>query len=125
SDYHSQGHKVAIIDIDSFLKTDTVDSIVSTPHLSKIKSPRALQVEEIDSSMADPKIEKYSSLTPIFNFHSLSLSGNNFESFDNFKPGIFWYANDLLNHSQIRLEIGRASCRKRAHIWEKVLSPIK
>lgn len=103
SDYHSQGHKVAIIDIDSFLKTDTVDSIVSTPHLSKIKSPRALQVEEIDSSMADPKIEKYSSLTPIFNFHSLSLSGNNFESFDNFKPGIFWYANDLLNHSQIRL----------------------
>lgn len=45
----------------------------------------------------------YNPLSHFFNFHSLSLSGNNFENFDNYRPGIFWIANDLLNTSQLKV----------------------
>ncbi|MFD2743930.1 MULTISPECIES: hypothetical protein [Sphingobacterium] len=45
----------------------------------------------------------YNSISGLFNFHSLSISSNNFESLDNFRPGVFWLANDLLNTSQIVL----------------------
>src|SRR5699024_10165372 len=50
-------------------------------------------------------VKKYNSFKSLFNFHSLSLSSNNFEDIDNFKPGIFWYANDLLNQSQLKLGV--------------------
>lgn len=50
-------------------------------------------------------VKKYNSFKNLFNFHSLSLSSNNFENIDNFKPGIFWYANDLLNQSQLKMGV--------------------
>ncbi len=48
-------------------------------------------------------IEKYNSLKNLFNFHSLSLSGNDFESFDNFRPGIFWLSNNIMNTTKAKL----------------------
>lgn len=48
-------------------------------------------------------VKKYNPTTNMLNFHSLSISSNNFESFDNYIPGIFWLSNDLLNTTQIKL----------------------
>lgn len=45
----------------------------------------------------------YRPITGLFNFHSLSLSNNNFQSFDNYHPGIFWLANDLLQTSEVKI----------------------
>lgn len=48
-------------------------------------------------------IKKYNVTAHSFNFHSLTLSGNDFESFDNLKPGIFWLSNDILNTTQAKI----------------------
>lgn len=48
-------------------------------------------------------IKDYNTLKNSINFHSLTLSGNDFESFDNLKPGIFWLSNDLLNTTYLKL----------------------
>src|SRR5690606_8295988 len=45
----------------------------------------------------------YNPSAHIINFHSLSISSTNFESFDNYIPGIFWLSNDILNTTQIKL----------------------
>lgn len=45
----------------------------------------------------------YRPLSHLFNFHSLSLSDNNFQHFDNYRPGIFWIANDLLNTTELKI----------------------
>src|SRR5690606_34021343 len=39
----------------------------------------------------------------MINFHSLSISSTNFESFDNYVPGIFWLSNDVLNTTEIKV----------------------
>lgn len=54
-------------------------------------------------SSKNPEIRSYNPISGLFNFHSLSLSNSNFSSLDNFRPGLFWIANDLLNTSQITL----------------------
>lgn len=53
----------------------------------------------VDTTRSKP----YHTISGLLNFHSLSISSNNFESLDNFRPGVFWIANDLLNTSQITL----------------------
>ena len=59
-----------------------------------------LPVNKIDYST---QIEPYNVLKNSINFHSLSLSANDFESFDNYKPGLYWLSNDILNTTQIKL----------------------
>lgn len=49
------------------------------------------------------KISNYKPDTHLFNFHSLSISSNDFESFDNYVPGLFWLSNDLLNTTQMKI----------------------
>ncbi len=56
----------------------------------------------VDTSQYN-QIVPYNGLGRTFNFHSLSLSSSNFESFDNFKPGVFWLSNNILNTTQIAL----------------------
>lgn len=51
----------------------------------------------------DYNIQKYNVTAHSFNFHSLTLSGSDFESFDNLRPGIFWLSNDVLNTTQAKL----------------------
>jgi len=48
-------------------------------------------------------IKPYRILKNSINFHSLTLSANDFESFDNYKPGIYWLSNDLLNTTRVKL----------------------
>ena len=48
-------------------------------------------------------IEPYNTFKNSINFHSLTLSANDFESFDNYKPGIYWLSNDVLNTTHIKL----------------------
>lgn len=50
-------------------------------------------------------IENYNTLAHAINFHSISISGSDFESFDNLKPGLFFLSNDVLNTTQARLGI--------------------
>src|SRR5690606_37871012 len=49
------------------------------------------------------EIKPYGILKNSINFHSLTLSANDFESFDNYKPGIYWLSNDLLNTTRAKL----------------------
>ncbi|WP_243835899.1 TolB-like translocation protein [Sphingobacterium paludis] len=49
------------------------------------------------------QVTRYSPTANMVNFHSLSISSTNFESFDNYIPGVFWLSNDVLNTSQIKL----------------------
>ncbi|GGH29468.1 hypothetical protein FAZ19_20495 [Sphingobacterium alkalisoli] len=51
----------------------------------------------------DYPIQNYNVTKNSFNFHSITLSGNDFESFDNLKPGIFWISNDILNTTAAKL----------------------
>lgn len=46
-------------------------------------------------------VSPYKGISRTFNFHSLSLSNTNFESLDNFRPGIFWLSNNILNTTQL------------------------
>ena len=72
-----------------------------TPTLDRrLSSTPFLQTQNTSSII---KSEPYNPLSHLFNFHSLSLSSNNFQSFDNYRPGLFWLANDLLNTSEIKL----------------------
>lgn len=48
-------------------------------------------------------ISDYKTLAHAINFHSISISGSDFESFDNLKPGIFLLSNDVLNTTQTKI----------------------
>lgn len=61
------------------------------------------QFSAYTDSTAAHVISPYKGLSRTFNFHSLSLSNTNFESLDNFKPGIFWLSNNILNTTQFVL----------------------
>lgn len=105
SDYRTTGYKVAIAELDSLLhhKRLTIQKDNFVFSQKDKASPLDTSFITHQSSETPPRIQKYNSLSHLFNFHSLSLSSNNFENLDNFNPGIFWYANDLLNTSQIKL----------------------
>ncbi len=71
---------------------------------------------DVDYSSA---IKPYSVLKNSINFHSLTLSANNFESFDNYKPGIYWLSNDVLNTTRIKLGYEReVELNKNAYLAE-------
>src|SRR5690606_34439987 len=101
NEYQFNGYKAAFLD-----STQLIGKEIT----AKFEVP-AQTDHRIKASFAGPKpeetqthqVEKYNSLSHLFNFHSLSISSNNFESFDNYRPGIFWIANDLLNTSQLKL----------------------
>lgn len=56
--------------------------------------------DQLDTSIV---VKNYHPTAHLVNFHSLSISSNNFESFDNYIPGIFWLSNDVLNTTQMKL----------------------
>jgi len=56
-----------------------------------------------DSLAHTNPIQPYSGLGRTFNFHSLSISSTQFDSFDNYKPGLFWISNNVLNTTQATL----------------------
>ena len=101
NEYQFNGYKAAILDSTKLEGTEIYPNFqVNAIFDNQLKAPF-----QLSNSMENPtiKAEKYNSLSHFFNFHSLSLSSNNFENFENYRPGIFWLANDLLNTSQLKL----------------------
>lgn len=103
SDYQTNGYKIAQLNLEHNNHTSIVTKHHESPYFLADKAPLIDTSTNLVDTQGMVLITKYSSAGHFFNFHSLSLSNNNFESLDNFKPGIFWYANDLLNTSQIKL----------------------
>lgn len=98
NDYQYNGYKLARQNIAIKPKKD---SIMRSFYLEKSLKP--LEMPEIATEIPDFSVKKYNPNANLINFHSLSISGSNFESFDNYIPGLFWLSNDLLNTTQIKL----------------------
>ncbi|MFZ4260783.1 hypothetical protein ACFRAE_01995 [Sphingobacterium sp. HJSM2_6] len=101
NDYQYNGYKVNSIGLDQDNKP------VFKPNLSSLKLIDE-QLKEFNPPLSRGKdkayeVTNYNSLSHLFNFHSLSISANNFENFDNYKPSIYWLSNDLLNTTQLKL----------------------
>ena len=102
NDYTTEGYKINYVKIDDLTPLKIAPKPVEALYKTQ---PRYQNLEEltlIDSSKYI--IQDYHTLAHSLNFHSLSLSGNDFESFENLKPGIFWLSNDVLN--TMRTKIG-------------------
>ncbi|MFD1771079.1 hypothetical protein [Sphingobacterium suaedae] len=66
----------------------------------------AMDTTDISTPLSDTSemiVSRYNATAHMINFHSLSISSTNFESFDNYIPGIFWLSNDVLNTTQLKL----------------------
>ena len=101
NDYQHNGYKITRLKLDQ-LEFTPVNFEFKTPKLLDKTNPSSDNRLPIDSLHAIA-VENYNPLSDLLNFHSLSVSANNFENFNNYKPGIYWMANDLLNTSQIKL----------------------
>ena len=101
NDYQFDGYKAAVLDKNAAVGTPISPDFEAKPTLDR--NINSLPEAFPDTAAQVFSSKKYSTWSDFFNFHSLSLSSNNFESFDNYRPGIFWLANDLLNTSQLKL----------------------
>lgn len=101
NDYAYDGHKISSIPISSLGEVDLNNTVETNydQHETGLADSPPTPTEAVDSL----EVRSYNPLRHLFNFHSLSLSSNNFENIDNYRPGLFWIANDLLNTSQIIL----------------------
>ncbi len=101
NEYQSDGYRLAKLNMNDLSVAEITPNFTATA----LTDDRILGTfsNSLDSNIRNLPVEKYNSLSDLFNFHSLSISANNFEDFDNYKPGIFWLANDLLNTTQLKL----------------------
>ncbi|SMG07120.1 hypothetical protein [Sphingobacterium psychroaquaticum] len=98
NNYAYDGYKLASQKLNQITDTDTVTrAIYINKTLQTVTFPTAQPLSD------DFPVQKYNPTAHLINFHSLSISGTNFETFDNYIPGIFWLSNDLLNTTQIKL----------------------
>lgn len=105
NDYQYNGYKISQTSIDKPFDIKPETDFFSHYYqgaLAKDSIPYTMVAAPVDSTQKYA-ITPYGGLGRTFNFHSLSLSSSNFESFDNFKPGIFWLSNNILNTTQIVL----------------------
>ena len=101
NDYQFNGFKVKSLELDSLKTHELVENTSAFKYIDRSLKPKNGSL--ISDTTTRFSIKNYRSLSHLFNFHSLTISSNNFESFDNYKPSIYWLANDLLNTSQIKL----------------------
>lgn len=100
NDYQYNGYKLAQKEI--VLPTTAQPDQTRLPYISPTLN--SVQRDSLSDEPTSPIIvKKYNPSTHLINFHSLSISGTNFESFDNYIPGIFWLSNDVLNTTQVKL----------------------
>ena len=102
NDYQYNGYKIARKAIS--LPTSIGQQEYRIPYISPTLS--TLDPNDTSTSVESAPtvtIKKYNPTAHAFNFHSLSISSNNFDSFDSYIPGIFWLSNDLLNTTQAKL----------------------
>ncbi len=104
NNYQYNGYKISRTSIDSIYNIQPETDYFSHYYSNVLRkdSLPSLTLARPDSS-SGYTIVPYHGLARTFNFHSLSLSSSNFESFDNFKPGVFWLSNNILNTTQIAL----------------------
>jgi hypothetical protein len=96
--YTTNGYKV----MKQLLINDTEKRII--PSMAHTLYPIQNEASyELPSPVKDYPIQNYNVTKHSFNFHSITLSGNDFESFDNLKPGIFWISNDILNTTAAKI----------------------
>lgn len=101
NDYSIKGYQVSQLPFSQIQEKPILPHRIETLYS---KQNTNLQRTKDDSTLTkNYDIQHYNPLKHSFNFHSLSLSGSDFESFDNLKPGIFWLSNDLLNSTQFKL----------------------
>src|SRR5690606_21259995 len=99
NDYQYNGYKLAQKEItlsEATPRTTRVSYI--SPTLDALS--RDSQLYTLDTPIV---VKDYHPTAHAINFHSLSISRTNFESFDNYIPGIFWLSNDVLNTTQVAL----------------------
>ncbi|NGM66707.1 hypothetical protein [Sphingobacterium sp. SGR-19] len=100
NDYQYNGYKLAQKEI--ALSTTRQTEQIRLPYISPTLN--SLQRDSLSNDPPFPIVVKnYNPSKHAINFHSLSISGTNFESFDNYIPGIFWLSNDVLNTTQVKL----------------------
>lgn len=104
NNYQYNGYKISQTNIDTVFDIKPETDYFSHYYSAAVQKDSIFNI----AATAPDSSQKYI-ITPYkgpsrtFNFHSLSLSSSNFESFDNFKPGIFWLSNNILNTTQIAL----------------------
>jgi hypothetical protein len=102
NDYQPDGYKIQM------QVKSSIQSPISLPEKANTLYPSQNDFRYLNISTETPDytIKNYNVTAHSFNFHSLTLSGNDFESFDNLRPGIFWLSNDILNttHAKIGYE---------------------
>lgn len=100
NNYQYNGYKISKT---ALLHNDSLNANSFTLAMTDIDQSIEKQFSNYSDTTAQHTISPYKGLSRTFNFHSLSLSNTNFESLDNFKPGIFWLSNNILNTTQIVL----------------------
>lgn len=98
NDYQYNGYKIAKTPLHP-----VSENALDTHIFYLEKTLKQLPLDSVQHSEQDYVAKKYHPAAHMVNFHSLSISGTNFESFDSYIPGIFWLSNDLLNTTQIKL----------------------
>ncbi|OOG18439.1 hypothetical protein BWD42_00125 [Sphingobacterium sp. CZ-UAM] len=104
NNYQYNGYKISQTNLDTVFDIKPETDYFSHYYANTLQKDSIFNIATTapDSSQ-QYSITPYKGLERTFNFHSLSLSSSNFESFDNFKPGIFWLSNNILNTTQIAL----------------------
>lgn len=99
NDYTTRGLTINNIKIDStfFIKTEL------KPSQTLYSAQNNFIKKDTTISNKTYEIKDYKTLNHAINFHSISLSGSDFESFDNLKPGIFFLSTDVLNTTRTQL----------------------
>ncbi|MFZ4863027.1 hypothetical protein ACL9RF_12685 [Sphingobacterium sp. Mn56C] len=100
NDYTTQGYHIQSMRLES-----SINKIVSFTPATTLY-PKQNDNSEQSMPITDLKnyaIKPYNTLKNAINFHSISLSGSDFESFDNLRPGFFILSNDVLNTTQIKV----------------------
>lgn len=104
NDYQYDGYKIAQTSVDTAFDIGPETDYFSHYYATALTKDSVKNIASIPADTSQyNQIVPYNGLGRTFNFHSLSLSSSNFESFDNFKPGVFWLSNNILNTTQIAL----------------------
>ena len=116
NDYTIKGFAINKLALDTTNKNNIIlekaKTLYNTQNNFKIESQTVPYSESYE-------IEPYNVIKNSINFHSLTLSSNDFESFDNYKPAIYWISNDVLNTTQIKLGYEReVELKKNTYIAE-------
>ncbi len=99
NDYMATGYKINQTSFDHI----DADPVSPAPVQALYPRQNAFRFDPAVDNGRSYDIKDYHVTAHSINFHSLTLSGNDFESFDNLRPGLFWLSNDVLNTTQVKL----------------------